>query len=360
MKLYNYLLSPFTDLNKKRSTHGDSLYVLDGLRGLAVLIVLMSHSAAFGMHGQGSLGVLLFFFLSGFVLTLPYAETPGNLLNKNELFRFASNRFLRIVPVYLVAVAAITIASDSGLGWFLYNASFIKGWNHLWSVAEEVRFYLLFPFVIALLALLPGHILRMLILVILIYYSYRYRDVHKIDLMDGRFVGFYFWMFLGGSLTCMLYSWPVIQKFRNNTTLKHIASLAAILVLLFIFLSSNHLISTLWKPLFSDLPNNFHLNGWSMPGMWFGLFLVLLLSVTLFNNSVPGKFLQSPLLRHIGLLSYSLYLFHMYILLSLQRMGFKYEGLFVAVFLLSWLIALFTYLCIEKPFLMLKPKRATS
>lgn len=360
MEIKSYLLAPFTDINKKRSTHGDSLYVLDGLRGIAVLVVLMSHSAAFGMHGQGSLGVLLFFFLSGFVLTLPYAESPCKLLNKNELFRYVSNRVLRIVPVYLFAVAAIALVSDSGLGWFIYNASFIKGWNHLWSVAQEVRFYLLFPFVIVLLAILPGNILRMLMLSILIYYSYRYKNIHKIDLMDGRLISFYFWMFLGGSLTCLLYSWPVIQKYRHNRTLGRVSALAAVFILLFIFLSSNHLIATLWRPLFPDLPKNFILNGWSMPGMWFSFFLVLILSVTLFSDTAPGRFLQSPLLRHLGLLSFSLYLFHMSILLNLQRMGFRYEGLFVAVLCLSWFIALFTYLCIEKPFLMLKPKRRTS
>ena len=67
MNLKTYLLDPFTDINQKRSNHGDSLHTLDGLRGIAVIIVLMSHTAAFGMYGQGSLGVLLFFFLSGFV-----------------------------------------------------------------------------------------------------------------------------------------------------------------------------------------------------------------------------------------------------------------------------------------------------
>jgi hypothetical protein len=76
-----YATAPFSDLDSKRSTHGDSLYVLDGVRGFAALVVMLSHTAAFGMKEQGSLGVLLFFFLSGFVLTLPYAHNPRRLLD---------------------------------------------------------------------------------------------------------------------------------------------------------------------------------------------------------------------------------------------------------------------------------------
>ena len=61
-QITNYVLSPFSDVYSKRSSTGKSIVVLDGIRGLAVLIVLASHTNSFGMHGQGSLGVLLFFF----------------------------------------------------------------------------------------------------------------------------------------------------------------------------------------------------------------------------------------------------------------------------------------------------------
>lgn len=357
MSLKKYLLSPFTDQNAKRSTHGDSLYALDGLRGIAVLVVLMSHTSAFGMYAQGSLGVLLFYFLSGFVLTLPYAEDPGKLLGKKEFFRYATNRFLRLVPVYLVAVAVYTLYLGNDFSWFLYNASFIKGWNHLWSVAEEARFYLLFPLIIILLAFIPGYILRILTLSVLIYYAYQYKGMHKIDMMDGRDVAFYFWMFLGGSLASILYSCPTVKKYKDVAMLKYITSIIAGIILLSLFLTSDYMISTIWRPLFPSIPENLHLNGWHMPGVWFGLFLALILSVTTYTDSLPAKFLQLPVLRHLGLLSYSLYLFHMVILMYLGKYGLKGEGLFIAVLAITWFIALFTYIGIEKPFLMLKSKQ---
>ncbi len=357
MNLKTYLLAPFTDIYQKRSSHGDSLYTLDGLRGIAVIIVLMSHTAAFGMYAQGSLGVLLFFFLSGFVLTLPYTKNPKTLLNKKELFRYATNRILRIVPVYILAILIYTLYWDQDFSWFFYHISFIKGWNHFWSVAEEARFYILFPFVIILLSFIPRYTLRILVLSGFTYFFYKYSGMHKIDMIDGRYVSFYFWMFLGGSLTSFIYSSPLVQSYKNNTTLKNISSIIVIAILLFIFLSSDHMIRTLWYPLFPSLPQKFSLNGWSMPGLWFILYSLLLLSVTTYTTTLGAKFLQSALLRHLGLISYSLYLFHMHFIQVLQPQGFRNEGLFIAVFAISWIIALITYITIEKPFMLLKPKK---
>lgn len=356
MNLKTYILAPFMDIYQKRSSHGDSLYTLDGLRGIAVIIVLTSHTAAFGMYGQGSLGVLLFFFLSGFVLTLPYTENPKRFLNKKELSRYIINRVLRIVPVYIVAVLFYSLYWGMDSVWFFYNVSFIKGWNHFWSVAEEARFYILFPLVIILLSFIPKYTLRVFILSGITYYFYKHSGIHKIDLMDNRHVSFYFWMFLGGSLTSFIYNSPLVKQYKNNITLKNISSVITIGVLLFIFLSSDHMIRTLWQPLFPSLPQKFSMNGWRMPGLWFILYSLLLLSVTTYTTTLGAKFLQSALLRHLGLTSYSLYLFHMHFIQVLQPRGFMNEGLFIAVFTISWMIALITYVTIEKPFMKLKPK----
>ena len=116
------------------------------------------------------------------------------------------------------------------------------------------------------------------------------------------------------------------------------------------------MIRTLWQPLFPFLPQKFSMNGWRMPGLWFILYSLLLLSVTTYTTTLGAKFLQSALLRHFGLISYSLYLFHMHFIQVLQPRGFMNEGLFIAVFAISWIIALITYVTIEKPFMRLKPK----
>ena len=356
-KILRHLASPFTDPNQKRSSHGDSLYALDGLRGVAVLIVMASHTSAFGMLGQGSLGVLLFFMLSGFVLTLPYADVPNRMLSYRELWRFSINRVLRIMPIYLVAVLIITLLLDKDMSWFLINASLYKGWNHLWSVAEEARFYLLFPIVIGVLALLPNRLMRLLALGLMTWIAWTYRATHLIDLMDGRLVIFYFWMFLGGSMACFLYTAPEVKRLVTNRTARVLFNTSGLIILLFIFMSSDQMIKQFWHPLFPDLPKELSLNGWGIPGIWFYLFFFLLFGLTVFRNSWVSRWMQSWFLRHLGLLSYSLYLFHMPVLLELRNhFGFEHEGLFVAVFAVTYIIALLSYTIIEKPFLMLKPK----
>src|SRR5260370_42706982 len=83
---------------------------LDGLRGLAVLLVVVGHAllSSRGIHSQlASLGVLLFFVLSGFLIT-------GVLLNEKaargrvNLSNFYLRRILRLAPALLMFLAIVT------------------------------------------------------------------------------------------------------------------------------------------------------------------------------------------------------------------------------------------------------------
>ena len=118
--------------------------------------------------------------------------------------------------------------------------------------------------------------LRVSLLILLIYVSFKYHT-HKIDLMDGRHLQFYFYIFLGGCLTCILTKLPLAIKYLNNKYCAKIFSFLTILIFLFIFLSSTYWINILLRPIFPDLPNNFILNGWRIPGTWLILFIIFFL-----------------------------------------------------------------------------------
>lgn len=83
---------------------------LDGLRGIAVLIVFLSHSSGRGIqiapwlnfHGIGHVGVYLFFVLSGFLLT-------RNLVEGQPVGTFLVRRFFRIAPLYYLVLIATFI-----------------------------------------------------------------------------------------------------------------------------------------------------------------------------------------------------------------------------------------------------------
>src|SRR3546814_3455497 len=80
------------------------------------------------------------------------------------------------------------------------------------------------------------------------------------------------------------------------------------------------------------------------------------LSVTTHQTSLPSRVLRSWPMRHLGLLSYGMYLFHIPVIIILRPYNLAQEQLFLAVASLTWVIAIVGYLAVEKQFLLLKPK----
>ncbi|MBV8281847.1 MAG: acyltransferase, partial [Candidatus Eremiobacteraeota bacterium] len=159
---------------------------LDGVRGLAILMVLLVHfladllpttnsveHAIVYVAGYGTYGVDLFFILSGFLIT-------GILYDASDktfyFYNFYMRRFLRIFPLYYGVLALLFFVAPliprlqgatlnhlvgrQGWAWLYgvniytaiqgeWNLSFI---NHFWSLAVEEQFYLFWPMVVYLLA----------------------------------------------------------------------------------------------------------------------------------------------------------------------------------------------------------------
>lgn len=145
---------------------------LDGLRAVAVLLVLWAHfpyvtsspaSFAFWKVSQvlrtGYIGVDLFFVLSGFLITrilLAERDATGSI----SFARFYLKRALRIFPIYYLCVAiyAVTFAHGDGdvLGLATYTFNYYKPFHpapsaleHTWSLSVEEQFYLLWPLIVS-------------------------------------------------------------------------------------------------------------------------------------------------------------------------------------------------------------------
>ena len=133
---------------------------LDGLRGIACLLVIPGHAQVFI---GGWIGVDIFFVLSGFLVTgilIRAREAPHYFLN------FYARRTLRIFPLYYAFLAATLVAGPwitgrpSGVDsvWFwtylanwhigLHGESVPQTLAHLWSLAIEEQFYLFWPLVV--------------------------------------------------------------------------------------------------------------------------------------------------------------------------------------------------------------------
>jgi peptidoglycan/LPS O-acetylase OafA/YrhL len=151
----------------------DRLGVLDGMRGVAVLLVLWYHIWEISwlpapvrwlqwIPETGFIGVHLFFFLSGFVITYPFVRASIAGERQPSWGHFAWRRFIKIVPSYVLSIAiayAIGYAATSRTGappWqeVLSHLLFVHTWwqstygsinGVLWTLAIEVEFYAVFP-----------------------------------------------------------------------------------------------------------------------------------------------------------------------------------------------------------------------
>ena len=158
---------------------------LDGIRGIALLAVMLSHGGgryilqttlaaklfAYAMvPGWG--GVELFFVLSGFLITGILLKSKAA---ENYFSSFYARRFLRIFPIYYLVVTAGLVAAHYSVWWntmmppermrisyYFYAQNWPLFWNHgayqtvsvfghFWSLAVEEQFYLVWPLIIWLL-----------------------------------------------------------------------------------------------------------------------------------------------------------------------------------------------------------------
>lgn len=139
---------------------------LDGLRAVAVTMVLYAHFfAADGSH-WGHLGVRLFFVLSGFLITrlLLDARDAARFEPATALKSFYARRALRIFPPYFAVLAAVFVLdlerSKEVMAWHaLYLSNFWYAlqneWSpwvlcHTWSLSIEEQFYLVWPLIVLL------------------------------------------------------------------------------------------------------------------------------------------------------------------------------------------------------------------
>ena len=154
---------------------------LDGLRGIAILLVCFHHytqqiplqgpvdNGFYAIVNSTWVGVDLFFVLSGFLITGILCDARGS----QYFFRvFWLRRCLRIFPPYYLLLAilflilpllgpppALRVAAEPAWFW-LYGANLLTAWHgwpdrpvaHLWSLAIEEQFYLVWPFLIYLLS----------------------------------------------------------------------------------------------------------------------------------------------------------------------------------------------------------------
>lgn len=342
---------------------------LDGLRSIAILMVLIEHFAYFiGKHiAAGFYGVNLFFVLSGFLITSILLES-GNKSFIEIYKNFISRRALRIFPIYYLSVLFLYILNVPGInrdiGYlvtyiFNYKLGATQDWSVVytpyWSLSVEEQFYLIYPLLVIYFRNKLKIILSITVCLILVAYSQLFTGMlfnpalNYIHLLTNMAP-------LGlGAFGAIILKMKIVDfKLFDSFYLEF----AALILLIFVLLSGSA---------------NLH---------WFfcsiiNLYLVLKCSVSKFYISLIDRYLLSKFSIRIGKVSYGIYLYHMiigfyfshYIFNPLwYKIPFEHLGLFSKLEYNSWIIkfplfsfitiiiAHLSYQVIEKPLLLLKDK----
>ena len=343
---------------------------LDGLRAMAMIAVLVSHffperSAIQRAFHWGRFGVMLFFVLSGFLITglllRGRAAVEAGDTTRGAVFRaFVVRRALRIAPIYYLVVlggwwAGYRPIADL-IGWhltytgnlaFVYLHRPLAQATHLWSLCVEEQFYLLWPMVVLFL---PS---KRLVWVAtgLVVFSFAYEiagvlngrsfeETHLVleGCMDALGLGALLAIFREGDST-------------GNGAAHRLSLWAAVLGAPLFFFAQGFRFQV-------GLAATDRL-AYRIPGDM-GLALISLALVYLATTSGPSLirgFLELPPVRYIGRISYGIYLYHLFLIPIGRRMAGSYElpqlekgvAMFLIYSAVSVAVASVSFYAIERP-----------
>ena len=342
---------------------------IDGIRGLSVIFVILFHAKVQFFEG-GYLGVDIFFVISGFLIT----NIIINQLKKNgnfNLFYFFERRARRILPALVFLLFSISLISifllfpdeiidysknvNSVLffyanHWFANKISYfdINQENlltHLWSLSVEEQFYIFFPILLMFIYKLKKNYFLSIVFIIFILSLILtqlggnlkfHKPFIENELNFFAIPGFSFyilptriWELLAGSITAYL---MLNKKFKyNNFSFLSYVGISLIFISILLFDAQ-----TQHPSILTILPV-------------FGACLVIMF---ISKKTALYKLLSIRLFTSIGLISYSLYLWHYPIFKILEKIFIIEISFYHYLFgiIISLIISFFSYMFIEKPF----------
>ncbi|WP_419699052.1 acyltransferase family protein [Mucilaginibacter sp. NFX135] len=355
MRLSKYL-NIFSDIKEIPEVLDQKIYPsLNGLRAIAVIMVVISHIAGHYKFLQptvflGYLGVNIFFVLSGFLITtlcIKEQITTKQLSLKNFYIR----RALRILPVaYLYILVIVVLSSIFKLGVSksnifssaLFAANFTyfhkphlnMELGHFWSLSLEEQFYLMFPFLLKKsFKVFMSFILFILVVLPIIIY------LQSVDLLYNNGVAYalpyYLIKFQAISLGC-LFSVLSFKGYLNWGPWRFLISAISLIIILVV-----------------------QINHYPTPGAVFNNLFISTMTGFLIENSIYKsndplfKFFNIRIIALIGVLSYSVYIWQQ---LFLSHTGIFPISTYPYNFCFLIVVPCLSYFYYEKFFLKLKSR----
>lgn len=340
----------------------------DGLRAIACLLVVWHHTTQrfnpenaaswiqtihfFGMRGE--VGVSLFFVLSGCLLSLPFWNAFVNAEHLPSLNTYVINRAARIIPAFWINLIFCTLVAywvfDQSINWWrlISGLFFINSYHYssffpaelngpLWSIGLEVSCYLLLPIVLfsiirssrKLFHAFAGIIASILVLQLLNpllineFMTGKESKGWQYGLTGGAKQWLPYWnidsffsQFLCGSLAALIIVALASRDFKK--------SIAFDLLTLLFTISAIWLVTSRLAP---GAPDSFTKQPYMAP-----LYAILMAAVVVSASMSTriSKILDNKLFRWIAKLSFSIYLWHMFLIVIIERRildNYVYYGL---------------------------------
>ncbi|MBU2967850.1 acyltransferase [Pseudoalteromonas sp. C2R02] len=313
-------------MNRNISEKSLQLDALDGLRGFAALIVILSHTSNasmffvpfFNAYGIGKSGVFLFFLLSSFLLSRALIKQGANAFTIKSISHYSQRRFFRIYPLYFsylfmgvittIIFSMLLNRDDTGIPFSLSISEFL---NHLflqdgkgvtWSIAVEFKFYFVLPVIIFLCHMLKtkvGYIFEVLFLLCLVAITQVISPQWESVGNDSRLLP-YMCIFLIGTVLAVIQC-EIESRNIDKNNLKLIVPLSYLSVAMLIFMTP-----TVASFILEDVGKRYFHKDFIQYAVLWG---IVLLSVINFNSKL-SSFFKMKWLCFYGSLSFSIYLFH--------------------------------------------------
>ena len=329
---------------------------IDGLRALAVLPVVFFH-AGFELFSRGFLGVDIFFVISGYLITSLILREQS--LGTFSIINFYERRARRIIPalflimivcipfaIYLMqpddlenfgqSLVATTLISNNYLLYLTSGywdlASEFKPLLHTWSLGVEEQYYILFPILMMLawkigLKIIFFTFLLLSSLSLVHFYNLSSQDNFGFNNESFLLLTSRAWQILFGAIAAIFLFKFKESKFLNSNLTSEIFSLIGIGCLIF--------------SLFLFKESSFYQGVFSFSAVIGTLLIILFSKETTFST----RFLVMKYVVGLGLISYSLYLWHQPIFAFLRIISLeKPSEIFLLLsVVLALIISLFSY-----------------
>lgn len=342
---------------------------MDGIRGLAVLIVFLSHSSGRGQalatslqfQGIGHIGVYLFFVLSGYLLAdhlFHEHAVKGAISIKHFLIR----RCCRILPLYYFVLTLLILYQettgqlhkqylhiDNSWQGYLQHLLFYKGDGVFWTLPAEFIFYFLLPFLVLPIVRYGSKAIVWMMSAAVVYFAWFLLIVWQIlpagyapKLVDISHHSQFLDVFLCGIFAAWIVRTNTFKRQLSDNA-RHLDTVGAI-TLGVLLLASCILVSYdflgFGRPLYAF--------------RWLSLPIGMAFALVIISVHAGGRvkaFFQMQILRFMGVVGFSWYLTHFLVFQGVNALVHQPGVRFILSFIFCALLSALLYLTIEKPFI---------